>query len=93
MYVVGEVIGDMCFLAVFEFRVEKLLDFDLVDFFGSFLKIIMEDQIVEWQYEAVDYDFDRIQEYLEQVFCFEVVACKDWLINKVDCCVGGLVAK
>lgn len=43
MYVVGEVIGDMCFLAVFEFRVEKLLDFDLVDFFGSFLKIIMED--------------------------------------------------
>jgi phosphoribosylformylglycinamidine synthase len=30
---------------------------------------------------------------LEQVLQLEAVACKDWLTNKVDRCVGGKVAK
>jgi phosphoribosylformylglycinamidine synthase len=36
---------------------------------------------------------DKISTYLEQVLQLEAVACKDWLTNKVDRCVGGKVAK
>lgn len=93
MYVVGEVTGDMRFSAVSESKAEKPLDLDLADLFGSSPKTIMEDQAVERKYEAVDYDPAKIQEYLEQVLRLEAVACKDWLTNKVDRCVGGLVAK
>jgi phosphoribosylformylglycinamidine synthase len=93
MYVVGEVTGDMRFSAVSESKVETPLDLDLADLFGSSPKTIMEDQAVERQYEEVDYDPAKVQEYLEQVLRLEAVACKDWLTNKVDRCVGGLVAK
>jgi phosphoribosylformylglycinamidine synthase len=31
----------------------------------------------------------KISTYLEQVLQLEAVACKDWLTNKVDRCVGG----
>ena len=31
--------------------------------------------------------------YLDQLLQLEAVACKDWLTNKVDRCVGGKVAK
>ena len=93
MYVVGEVTGDMRFSAVSESKGETPLDLDLADLFGSSPKTIMEDQAVERQYEEVDYDPAKVQEYLEQVLRLEAVACKDWLTNKVDRCVGGLVAK
>jgi phosphoribosylformylglycinamidine synthase len=93
MYVVGEVTGDMRFSAVSEAKGEKPLDLDLADLFGSSPKTIMEDHSVDRRYEAVDYDPAKLQEYLEQVLRLEAVACKDWLTNKVDRCVGGLVAK
>ncbi|NRA48367.1 MAG: phosphoribosylformylglycinamidine synthase [Phaeodactylibacter sp.] len=93
MYVVGEVTGDMRFSAESQSKGEKPLDLDLADLFGSSPKTIMEDQVVDRQYDAVDYDPSKIQEYLEQVLRLEAVACKDWLTNKVDRCVGGLVAK
>lgn len=93
MYVVGEVTGDMRFTAVSQSTNEKPLDLDLADLFGSSPKTIMHDHAIERQYEAVDYDPTKLQEYLEQVLRLEAVACKDWLTNKVDRCVGGLVAK
>lgn len=93
MYVVGEVTGDMRFTAVSKKSDEKPLDLDLADLFGSSPKTIMNDSAVEREYEAVDYDPSKLQEYLEQVLRLEAVACKDWLTNKVDRCVGGLVAK
>ncbi|MEO0723455.1 MAG: phosphoribosylformylglycinamidine synthase [Bacteroidota bacterium] len=93
MYVVGEVTGDMRFSAVSASSSEIPLDLDLADLFGSSPKTIMNDQAVERHYEAVDYDTAKLQEYLEQVLRLEAVACKDWLTNKVDRCVGGLVAK
>jgi phosphoribosylformylglycinamidine synthase len=34
-----------------------------------------------------------METYLKQVLQLEAVACKDWLTNKVDRCVGGKVAK
>jgi phosphoribosylformylglycinamidine synthase len=93
MYIVGEVTGDMRFSAVSESTGEKPLDLDLADLFGSSPKTIMEDHSVDRQYEDVDYDPTKLQEYLEQVLRLEAVACKDWLTNKVDRCVGGQVAK
>ena len=93
MYVVGEVTGDMRFSVVSESRQEKPLDLGLADLFGSSPKTIMEDHTVARRYASVDYDPARLPEYLEQVLRLEAVACKDWLTNKVDRCVGGLVAK
>ena len=34
-----------------------------------------------------------LETYLSEVLQLEAVACKDWLTNKVDRCVGGKVAK
>src|SRR5690606_12160953 len=44
-------------------------------------------------YKAVDYRVEDIPTYLNQLLQLEAVACKDWLTNKVDRCVGGRVAK
>ncbi|TXB63565.1 phosphoribosylformylglycinamidine synthase [Phaeodactylibacter luteus] len=93
MYVVGEVTGDMRFSAVSEKTGEKPLDLDLADLFGSSPETIMEDKPVALQFEEVTYEPGQLQTYLEQVLRLEAVACKDWLTNKVDRCVGGLVAK
>lgn len=93
MYVVGEVTGDMRFSAGSPSTAQHPLDLDLADLFGSSPKTILSDVSVDRQYEAVDYEPAKLQDYLEQVLRLEAVACKDWLTNKVDRCVGGLVAK
>ena len=38
-------------------------------------------------------DDTKIVQYLQAIFALESVACKSWLVRKVDRCVGGLVAK
>ena len=53
----------------------------------------MSDSKIEKQYTGISYDIDRLYDYLDQVLQLEAVACKDWLTNKVDRCVGGKVAK
>lgn len=53
----------------------------------------MTDQRVVRDYAAVDYHTEGIPTYLTQLLQLEAVACKDWLTNKVDRCVGGRVAK
>lgn len=93
MYVVGEVTADMRFSFVSEESGEKPIDLELSDMFGSSPKTIMEDKSLNASYEAVAYDADKLADYLSQVLKLEAVACKDWLTNKVDRCVGGLVAK
>ena len=92
MYVVGEVTGDGRF--VFESgNGAKPMDLDLADMFGSSPKTIMADTALKRVYEDVGYAPDLLHYYLDQVLKLEAVACKDWLTNKVDRCVGGLVAK
>ena len=71
----------------------KPMDFALEDMFGSSPKVIMTDTSSQINYTDINYCQDKIQEYLEQVLQLEAVACKDWLTNKVDRCVGGKVAK
>src|SRR5690554_3790195 len=93
MYEVGEVTSDNRFLFESKSKSSKPMDFDLSDMFGSSPKTIMEDVSVQIQYQDLEYSINEIPSYLNQVLQLEAVACKDWLTNKVDRCVGGKVAK
>jgi phosphoribosylformylglycinamidine synthase len=69
------------------------MNLELSDMFGSSPKTIMADKTSQQKYPALAYSLEHFHEYLEQVLQLEAVACKDWLTNKVDRCVGGRVAK
>jgi phosphoribosylformylglycinamidine synthase len=72
---------------------EKPMDYALEDFFGSSPKTIMNDKTITRKYSNSEYKASEIPTYLNHVLRLEAVACKDWLTNKVDRCVGGKVAK
>ncbi|SHG23014.1 phosphoribosylformylglycinamidine synthase [Flagellimonas flava] len=93
MYDVGVVTGDHRFTFTSKKTGEKPMDLELSDMFGSSPKTIMEDTSISRNYPPLAYSLEHFHEYLEQVLQLEAVACKDWLTNKVDRCVGGRVAK
>ncbi|MEM6893305.1 MAG: phosphoribosylformylglycinamidine synthase [Bacteroidota bacterium] len=93
LYDVGEATGDHNFTFVSSKSDEKPMDLALADMFGSSPKTIMEDKVIGKNYPDAPYSLEHFHEYLEQVLQLEAVACKDWLTNKVDRCVGGRVAK
>ncbi|MFK5971977.1 MAG: phosphoribosylformylglycinamidine synthase [Flavobacteriaceae bacterium] len=93
MYQVGEVTGDHRFTFESQTKGDKPMDLDLEDMFGSSPKTIMTDTTIERTYQNPEYTLEFFHDYLEQVLQLEGVACKDWLTNKVDRCVGGHVAK
>ena len=93
MYQVGDVTGDHRFTFESKSTGAKPMDYALEDFFGSSPKTIMNDKTIAYNYAPLEYSVRNISTYLEQVLQLEAVACKDWLTNKVDRCVGGKVAK
>lgn len=93
MYQVGEVTADHRFTFESKNTGLKPMDYALEDFFGSSPKTIMNDKTIDYNYSGLEYDVINTTTYLEQVLQLEAVACKDWLTNKVDRCVGGKVAK
>ena len=93
MYEVGEVTDNHRFTFESKTTGAKPMDFALEDMFGSSPKVIMTDTNSHINYIELSYSQDKIKEYLEHVLQLEAVACKDWLTNKVDRCVGGKVAK
>ena len=93
MYQVGEVTGNHRFTFESKTTGEKPMDFALEDMFGSSPKVVMNDKTIVRKYTDLEYTTENIPTYLEQVLQLEAVACKDWLTNKVDRCVGGKVAK
>ncbi len=93
MYTVGDVTGNYRFTFESKTKGDKPMDLALEDMFGSSPKTIMTDKTVNRNYKPVSYNINNFQTYLEQVLQLEAVACKDWLTNKVDRCVGGKVAK
>ena len=92
-YTVGEVTGDDRFTFESKTKGDKPMDLALEDMFGSSPKTIMNDVTIDRNYGGISYDTNNFHDYLEQVLQLEAVACKDWLTNKVDRCVGGKVAK
>ena len=93
MYQVGEVTGNHRFTFESKKTGAKPMDFALEDMFGSSPKTIMADNTVVRNYNELSYSQENFPSYLENVLKLEAVACKDWLTNKVDRCVGGKVAK
>ncbi|MFK7781760.1 phosphoribosylformylglycinamidine synthase [Psychroserpens sp.] len=93
IYDVGEVTGNNRFTFESKTNGNKPMDLALEDMFGSSPKTIMTDKTVDRNYGQITYDSDNFYEYLDQLLQLEAVACKDWLTNKVDRCVGGKVAK
>lgn len=93
MYTVGDVTGNHRFTFESKIKGDKPMDLALEDMFGSSPKTIMTDSTVDRHYGGISYDTNKFYEYLDQVLQLEAVACKDWLTNKVDRCVGGKVAK
>jgi phosphoribosylformylglycinamidine synthase len=93
MYSVGDVTNDNQFTFKSATTGEKPMDLAMNDMFGSSPKTILNDKRIERNYNALRYQAEDIHKYLENVLQLEAVACKDWLTNKVDRCVGGKVAK
>lgn len=93
LYEVGEVTGDHIFSFQSNTNGEKPMDLELSDMFGSSPKTIMTDTTINRVYKDQPYTLGDINIYLEQLLQLEAVGSKDWLTNKVDRCVGGLVAK
>jgi len=93
MYTVGDVTADDQFTFESATTGEKPMDLSMSDMFGSSPKTIMNDKTIKRNYQALSYKPENIHDYLEKVLQLEAVACKDWLTNKVDRCVGGKVAK
>ena len=96
LYVVGETTGD----AHFSFRQGdgvKPFDLDVAQMFGHSPVTYMRDETVERKYTPVEYcvpeDTNALNNYIEDVFQLEAVACKDWLTNKVDRSVTGKIAR
>jgi phosphoribosylformylglycinamidine synthase len=101
MYQVGEVTNNQRFTFESEKTGEKPMDFALEDMFGSSPKVIMNDKTIQRNYTEIDTNIEissnefgfTVIPALEKMLRLEAVACKDWLTNKVDRCVGGKVAK
>ncbi len=93
LYEVGMITGDDRFSFYSEKTGEKPIDLKIDDLIGNSPKTIIYDQTHKHHFEALTYSTDEIYNYTEKVLQMEAVGCKDWLTNKVDRCVGGLVAK
>ncbi|WP_444671095.1 phosphoribosylformylglycinamidine synthase [Flavobacterium columnare] len=93
MYTVGDVTNDHRFTFESKTTGAKPMDYALEDFFGSSPKTIMTDKKINRNYSNPEYTVADVPNYLNQMLQLEAVACKDWLTNKVDRCVGGRVAK
>ncbi len=93
IYTVGNVTNNHRFTFKSKTKGDKPMDLALEDMFGSSPKTIINDNTVNRVYKAIEYDTKHILSYLNSVLQLEAVACKDWLTNKVDRCVGGKVAK
>jgi len=93
MYTVGDVTGNNRFTFESKTKGNKPMDLALEDMFGSSPKTVLTDKTIIRKYKNPRYKTKNLKIYLAQVLQLEAVACKDWLTNKVDRCVGGKVAK
>lgn len=92
MYEVGNATGDHKFSFVRKNGSIPPVNLRMNDLFGSSPKTILRDSTPKEQRPALTYDVTKIEEYVKNVLQLEGVACKDWLVNKVDRSVTGRVA-
>ncbi len=92
MYVIGETTGTHNFTLRNEKTGEAAIDLQMEDMFGSAPKTYMRGNTCDYDFAGIQYESGKFEEYLQQVLQLESVACKDWLTNKVDRSVTGLIA-
>ena len=92
IYEVGKITDDQRFVFYRSSNNEKPIDLALDAMFGSSPKTVMKDKAMQVEYAEPSFPADKIEEQIKNVLQLEAVACKDWLTNKVDRCVGGRTA-
>jgi phosphoribosylformylglycinamidine synthase len=93
LFDVGYITEDNRFVVHSESKKTKPIDLSIDDFFGKTPKTVLVDQRQETKLSYVPFDFKKLYSDVENLLQLESVACKDWLTNKVDRCVGGRVAQ
>ena len=91
-YEIGEVTSDHRFVLRDEKKQESAIDLEMKDMFGSAPKTVMKGETSEYKFNPLKFSAEKFTEYLEKVLRLESVACKDWLTDKVDRSVTGLIA-
>lgn len=91
-YVVGETTGNHKLIFSDHSNQINPINLDMGDMFGNPPGTVLEDKTVREYFGRIEYDTEKIYEYLESLLQMEAVACKDWLTNKVDRSVTGKVA-
>ena len=91
-YEIGEVTEDHRFVLRDEKKGESAIDLEMKDMFGSAPKTYMKGETAEYKFNPLKFSTDKFTDYLNQVLRLESVACKDWLTDKVDRSVTGLIA-
>lgn len=102
-YVIGETTGDMRFTLKNEKNGDTPIDLALADMLGSTPKTVLTDEHPKGGVDGKggfapvgtslnDLTADELKAHIERVMQIESVACKDWLTNKVDRSVTGLIA-
>ena len=93
LFDVGYITEDNRFVVHSESKKTKPIDLSIHDFFGKTPKTVLVDQRQKTQLSDVPFDLNQLYSDVENLLQLESVACKDWLTNKVDRCVGGRVAQ
>ena len=93
VYSVGKVTGDNKFKVIDRKNNSETINLDLDSLFGDVPKKVINDITKATKFKEIEYDENKLSEYIENVLMLESVACKDWLTNKVDRCVTGRVAQ
>ncbi len=95
-YEIGVTTGKHNFTLKNEKSGEAPIDLNIEDMLGSTPKTIMEDKSVTHHYNFVDNTLSKkaieLEKIIEKMLQLESVACKDWLTNKVDRSVTGMIA-
>ena len=92
MYEVGKATGDHQLSFVRNNGSIPPVNLRVNDLFGSSPKTILRDTTSTEKRAPLVYDASKIYDYVNHVLQLEAVACKDWLVNKVDRSVTGRVA-
>ena len=93
LFDVGYITEDNQFVIESQKKNTKPINLSIDDFFGKTPKTVLVDQNLQNGYPAVPFKLQNIYNDIENLLQLESVACKDWLTNKVDRCVGGRVAQ
>ncbi|MBO7562294.1 MAG: phosphoribosylformylglycinamidine synthase [Bacteroidales bacterium] len=91
-YEIGQVTEDHRFVLRDEKKGESAIDLEMKDMFGSAPKTYMKGETAEYKFNPLKFSTEKFTDYLNQVLRLESVACKDWLTDKVDRSVTGLIA-